>query len=329
MKWVFHLRRSTKRHGAPHWERWRRTNLEGSQHMVSKLFKYGGGAGIGSYVIVIKDGQLAEGTDYLAIRSAYDSGDTIYLSIHDDETAEALLPLTGYVDFNNELHLIGRDFDDNQTYEISVTGKKVECVVEPGITLGSGNIDDIVEALEHKANLVNGKIPTDELPDDYTKCIFEYPSVAEFPDSGESGKLYIALDTNVVYRWDGADYVAISGGSGEKNHALLPGYYFGDVFWKEAAHINRQPDTISSIYLDIPTNELYYYNSDNQKYTKFVQRAVADDGNAGLVKLYGSTGENVDGTMTQKSITDQLKKKVQVDMSEADQECIIFETNIA
>lgn len=296
--------------------------------MVSKIFKYGGGAGIGSYVIVIKDGVLTESANHLQVRKAYDSGDTIFLSIHDDETRESLLPLTGYVDSLGILHLIGRDFDDNLTYEFYVSSKKVTGKVLNGITLGTGNIDDIVDALAHKADLVDGKIPAEQLPP-YGGMIEECPTLEDFPQFGEDGKLYIALDTNNLYRWDGGDYVQIAGGSGGSAHVVLPGYYFGGVFWKEAAHVNRYPNSISSIYLDLPTHELYYYNPDLQQYVKFVQRAAADDDVAGIVKLYSDVGQNVDGTMTQKSITDHLRKKVQVDLSEADQECLIFSTDIA
>jgi hypothetical protein len=35
----------------------------------------------------------------------------------------------------------------------------------------------------------------------------------------------------------------------------------------------------------------------------------------GLVKLYGTTGQNTDGTMTQKAITDELNKKVSLNIS--------------
>lgn len=35
----------------------------------------------------------------------------------------------------------------------------------------------------------------------------------------------------------------------------------------------------------------------------------------GLVRLYGTTGQNTDGTMTQKAITDELNKKVSLNIS--------------
>jgi hypothetical protein len=42
--------------------------------------------------------------------------------------------------------------------------------------------------------------------------ILEYENAAAFPETGESEKIYIAIDTNSMYRWDGADYAGMSGG---------------------------------------------------------------------------------------------------------------------
>ena len=40
----------------------------------------------------------------------------------------------------------------------------------------------------------------------------EYATLSEFPIVGDSGKVYIALDTNKMYRWSGSTYVSIAGG---------------------------------------------------------------------------------------------------------------------
>ena len=44
----------------------------------------------------------------------------------------------------------------------------------------------------------------------YVDEVLEYPTRSNFPTTGESGKIYIALDTNKVYRWSGTTYVEIS-----------------------------------------------------------------------------------------------------------------------
>lgn len=55
----------------------------------------------------------------------------------------------------------------------------------------------------------NGKVPSAQLPS-YVDDVEEYANLAGFPVTGESGKIYIALDTNLTYRWSGSVYVEIS-----------------------------------------------------------------------------------------------------------------------
>lgn len=54
-----------------------------------------------------------------------------------------------------------------------------------------------------------GKVPTAQLPS-YVDDVLEYSSRSAFPSTGEAGKIYVALDTNLTYRWGGSDYVEIS-----------------------------------------------------------------------------------------------------------------------
>lgn len=54
-----------------------------------------------------------------------------------------------------------------------------------------------------------GKVKSAQLPS-YVDDVEEYASLSEFPATGESGKIYIALDTNLTYRWGGSTYVLIS-----------------------------------------------------------------------------------------------------------------------
>ena len=54
-----------------------------------------------------------------------------------------------------------------------------------------------------------GKVPSSQLPS-YVDDVLEYPSLTDFPSTGETGKIYIATDTNKTYRWSGSAYVVIS-----------------------------------------------------------------------------------------------------------------------
>lgn len=63
--------------------------------------------------------------------------------------------------------------------------------------------------LTAKADLVDGKIPTNQLPA-YVDDVLEYENRAAFPTAGENGKIYVAIDTNKTYRWSGSTYIEIA-----------------------------------------------------------------------------------------------------------------------
>lgn len=64
-------------------------------------------------------------------------------------------------------------------------------------------------ALAGKADLVGGVVPAGQLPG-FVDDVVEFADLGSFPVSGEAGKLYIAVDTNLVYRWGGTNYVMTS-----------------------------------------------------------------------------------------------------------------------
>lgn len=80
----------------------------------------------------------------------------------------------------------------------------------------------------------------------------------------------------------------------------------------------------NKIYIDANnTNDLYYYNG-----VEFVligpgSLPAASAETAGIMKLYSTTGENVDGTMTQKAITDELNTKISASVNLED-ETVVF-----
>jgi hypothetical protein len=68
---------------------------------------------------------------------------------------------------------------------------------------------DLQNQLSLKADLVGGKVPSSQLPA-FVDDVLEFANLASFPVTGETGKIYIALDTNLTYRWSGSIYVEIS-----------------------------------------------------------------------------------------------------------------------
>jgi hypothetical protein len=59
----------------------------------------------------------------------------------------------------------------------------------------------------------DSKVDVAYLPS-YVSDILEYANLAAFPVTGQSGKIYLALDTNKVYRWSGSTYIEVAANSG-------------------------------------------------------------------------------------------------------------------
>lgn len=80
----------------------------------------------------------------------------------------------------------------------------------------------------------------------------------------------------------------------------------------------------NKIYIDANnTNDLYYYNGVGFVLIGPGSLPTASAETAGIMKLYSTTGENVDGTMTQKAITDGLNTKVSASVNLED-ETVVF-----
>ena len=82
------------------------------------------------------------------------------------------------------------------------------------VTLAAGDVGAIPASQKGQASGVaeldsTGKVPAAQLPA-YVDDVVEYDSQDDFPETGEDGKIYIAKDTNLTYRWSGSQYVEIS-----------------------------------------------------------------------------------------------------------------------
>ena len=62
----------------------------------------------------------------------------------------------------------------------------------------------------------NGLIPSEHLPS-YVDDVKEFSSLSAFPEKGESGKIYITADTNLIYRW-----VVTNAEAGTGNYVEIP-----------------------------------------------------------------------------------------------------------
>ena len=107
----------------------------------------------------------------------------------------------------------------NDSKEIYTKGKYYPCPytkeeLDNKFSECNSNIQDTIESLLGQANGIasldsSGKVPSSQLPS-YVDDVLEYNNRSGFPGTGESGKIYIAKDTNLTYRWSGSTYVEVS-----------------------------------------------------------------------------------------------------------------------
>lgn len=107
-----------------------------------------------------------------------------------------------------------------------------------------------------------GKVPAAQLPS-YVDDVLEFSTKAQFPQIGETGKIYVSKDTNLTYRWTGTQYLEISQSLalGETSSTAYP----GDKGKANRDALNSMPTKITS-YLT-PTTSTGELVKINYKYT--------------------------------------------------------------
>jgi hypothetical protein len=98
--------------------------------------------------------------------------------------------------------------------------------------VGLGNLTNDVQVKRSEMGVAggvatldsDGLVPSSQLPS-YVDDVLEYDTLSQFPEKGESGKIYIALDTNLSYRWGGTTYVVVASdlALGETSATAYPG----------------------------------------------------------------------------------------------------------
>jgi len=105
-------------------------------------------------------------------------------------------------------------------------------------------------------------------------------------------------------------------------NTVLQGYYENNVFYKDPTKQTPMSEMINKIYIDIPHRKIYYFNGNEYVLAQAALTTASAD-MAGVMKLYNTVGQNIDGTMTQKSITDELNQRIKTDV-DANEELLIF-----
>ena len=79
------------------------------------------------------------------------------------------------------------------------------------VTGGANLVAADIPALD-ASKITTGTIAAGLLPS-YVDDVLEYAALANFPATGETGKIYVATGTNKTYRWSGSTYVQITSGA--------------------------------------------------------------------------------------------------------------------
>lgn len=131
----------------------------------------------------------------------------------------------------------------------------------------------------------DGFILTSQLPS-YVDDVLEFATLANFPTTGESGKIYVAANTNLTYRWSGTAYVPI--GNSLALGTTSATAYRGDHGLIAYNHANSEHQTIinGTGFVKANGKVLSYDNSTYE---------VAFSKNTAFNKNFGTTA----GTVTQ------------------------------
>lgn len=156
----------------------------------------------------------------------------------------------------------------------------------------------------------NGKVPSSQLPS-YVDDVLEYADFASFPATGETGKIYVALDTNTTYRWSGTAYVEISS-------SLALGETSSTAYRGDRGKTAYDHATDSSRLTTAQSSGLYKISTTAEGHVASVASVEKSDitalGIPGSDTTYGAATTSADGLMssTDKTKLDGIESGAQV-----------------
>lgn len=132
----------------------------------------------------------------------------------------------------------------------------------------------------------------------------------------DDGKIY-SYDKLKVSNSDTGKFEPIA----SSEEVIIRGYYLNEKFYTDSTYTVECTKSIKYLYIDVNTNgSLYTWNG-----TKYV-RSVKDASStiAGIMRLYSAHGQNEDGTMSQKAITNGVQS-IKFNVDKDDEECLILD----
>lgn len=106
------------------------------------------------------------------------------------------------------------------------------------------------------------------------------------------------------------------------NNIVEKGYLYEGEFYADSQYTILLDKSVNKIYINKDNNKVYHF--DGIEYILLEgDLPVASNTITGVMKLYDTIGDNIDGTMTQRAITDELDDKIEM-IVEPENETIVF-----
>ena len=168
---------------------------------------------------------------------------------------------------------------------------------EMGVASGVATLDE------------SGKVPSSQLPS-FVDDIVEADSLDEFPEVGEVGKIYLAKDTNIIYRWSGSKYVEISSSLalGETSSTAYPGDKGKETTDKVNEHVanTENPHQVTKAQVGLANVD---NTSDMDKPVSTATQAAIDKVKEDLEQSIGGGSETLTSHIENKSNPHEVTKE--------------------
>lgn len=138
-----------------------------------------------------------------------------------------------------------------------------------------------------------------------------------------AGEPCVTLDGNnagQIKIGDGVTPYSALAYAGDNNNVVLLGYYLNSKFYTDSTYTVELEKDENKLYIDKNTYTIYVWDRENY----IPINPEATEIVAGMMKLYQTSGNNTDGTMSQKAITEGVNA-IKFELDGQDKECLILD----
>ena len=168
-------------------------------------------------IYVTKDTNLTyrwSGSRYIEISASLALGETSSTAYAGDKGKATTDKVNAHtVDYNNPHKVTKEQVGLGNVDNTADKDKPISNATQTEIDRIDSEIEDINNKFGAEGGFAtldkDGKIPVDQLPS-MVDDVIDVDSIEHLPTTGESGKIYITKDTNLIYRWNGVKYVEVS-----------------------------------------------------------------------------------------------------------------------